>query len=306
MNLEERVFIEDLVPKSPSLNLAMNMRMNELVLKGDYQSSVRIYKHTPGVILGYRESINDVSQEYCKMRCIEIVERKTGGSAVGVDPKTVLCYTEYIATGEKSPDITKWYKKLVKPIAEQLNGNGRVAAVEGAYYIRVQKDDEMIPFIGHAAAVKRQIIQLDGIVHIEKPKVEEIEQVLKLRRLYNYQGQKYLIAGDYVVPVTKGLSPEQIAAFDKKDSQIVRDERDELRKILGLHDIGLDERKFIDMLYASFQKSIGPMKKTSPEKVNYGNIAKLRNEFKGSPNGLKQGLGHCFVDLVEPEPKELK
>lgn len=303
MNLEDRIFIDDEEPKSPSHNLALNVRFNELVSSGKYQAAVRIYKHKPGVILGRMESIADVNEDYCRTNNIEIVERITGGSAVVVGPDEALCYSAFIKVQNKF-DLTENYKKLVTPILEELKKRGILAEVQGAYYIRVNKGDSKPPIIGHAATVRNNAMQLDGIIHSKNLKVEQIQRILNLRQLYEFEGHKYVVAGNEVYPIVNGVPVEQMPKFRKEAGKLVRDEKNELEQIPGLFELKVSEEEFKEVLYNAFTNSLGSLREASLDEINQDNLDILKERFQKRPRGNNRGLGHCFIDLVEPEPKE--
>jgi lipoate-protein ligase A len=309
MSLEERLFIVDYEPKAPSLNLAINALWYEKVKNDNPGVVVRVYKHMPGVILGYRESMDDVNEGYCTQHGIEVVERKTGGSAVVVDPANVLCYTAFINASRETVDLTRWYKRLVFPLRDQLKTKGVRATVEGAYYIRIEEKDKKPPVIGHAAHIYKEqgkkIIQFDGIVHVTNLDVEQIERMLRLRELWVSNKHQYIVTSRDSYPVINGVAKENMPPFNKEGSRMLRDEREELKDIRSLSNMGLSEEAFVDCLYEAMGNALGVLKKEKPFHFDKEEIEKTKKKFQKRPDGYKCGLGHCFIDLLEPEPMEL-
>ena len=78
-------------------NGPMNMAIDEAILYAVENNiappTIRFYKWNPGCIsLGYRQTISDINQEFCKELGIDIVRRITGGRAVYHDT-TDLTYS---------------------------------------------------------------------------------------------------------------------------------------------------------------------------------------------------------------------
>ena len=171
MSLEDRVFFVDRKIHSPSENLAINALSVDLVKEGTYDFITRVYKHSPGVILGMRQSIADVDISYCDKLGYEVVKRPTGGSAVVVDPNGFICYSVFLnmeklgIKGGPHP----LYKAITFPLAQNLGEN---VFVEGTYYLRYKSNGSNIPFGGHAIKVhkkprKADVYQFDGIINLE-------------------------------------------------------------------------------------------------------------------------------------------
>ncbi len=297
MSLERKIFVYESEPKLPSYNLAVNESIMKSMMKGDYDSVARVYRHKAGVILGHLESREDVNQEYCLKNDIEIVHRETGGSAVIVDPNLTLCYSVFVPMGN-IPDVTYWYRKLSFALLEKLKEKVKTMDIRGAYYVRVEKEGEFVPFIGHAARRKGnedKFLQFDGIVHTQGLLKHPLLESLRLRQLYSYGGEKFLKMGKEYYTL-KGTAVNGLGKQIEKEGVLVKDELKELQKVPGLAEVGISKEEFIQMLFNAFNTSIGPL-----VKKGCNNFFSHHEKEKKQVHGSRFGLGHCFVDLVEPE-----
>lgn len=297
MNLEKRIFLVENEPRQPSENLAINRYCIELVKNGSYDLIARAYTHRKGIILGRGESLGDVNEEFCNLKGYEIVERPSGGSVVVVNEDLVLCYSIFFnwKAFNFGNDIGKLYKAVTIPLAKRL---GKNISVEGAYYLRANLGDSKIPFAGHAARVEGEGIQFDGIINKTKFDIGLLGKLIKLRELYSYNGELYILLGNEAY----NLKGERVYDFNSERAKLVRDERKELGKILGLRELGINEKHFIDSLYDTINEVFGITQKTGLKIKE--DIKKLAQEIKDNSKGGKKGLlGHCFVDFIEPEPR---
>jgi len=300
MSLENRVFLHEKEVKTPSENLAINKMCSDLIKTNIYDLIARVYYHSNGVILGNAESLFDINEFYCKENGYEIVRRPSGGSVILVDPKLVLCYSIFFDSDKFNlgKDLTRIYKAITIPFARKL---GKNITVEGAYYLRLKLNGASIPFAGHAMRFYNQrIVQFDGVVNRKAFDIEILEKALNLRELYTFEGKEYIVVNGKAY----NLEGKEINKFDKKRAIFLRDEKRELEKVLGIEEIGLNDEEFVKALYSTLVDVFGKIKIVDEINLNKNdllkNIKKIKEEVSG---GTKTCLGHCFVDLVEKEPR---
>src|SRR3989344_5400436 len=299
MDLERKIFLVDKEIKSPSENLAINKYYVSLVKEGKYDLITRVYSHSNGIILGYNESINDVYMDFCNKNRHEVVRRFTGGSAVVVDPETSLSYT-LIFNPENlgmRKDITMLYKKITIPLAKNL---GKNVTVEVTYYLRIRRNGYSVPFAGHAINMHDgDVVQFDGIINRTSFDTDHLSRVLKLRELYLLNGVKY-IKSDGKIYDLKG---SQVNLLNLKQANLLRSEIDELKKVQGLKEIGIDDSKFIDLFRKTIKDVFGEVTERHIQ-INQSSLSLLQREIKNNTKGgTKAGLGHCYIDFLEPEPR---
>ncbi len=293
MNLENKIFICEDSPKQPSLNLAINRAVVDAVKEGKYDAVARVYTHTNGVILGYAESIDDVNQAYIEENDLEVIKRPSGGSAILVAPDLTLCYTLIFNPKkfEIKKDTKEIYNKITLLLAQQL---GERFVVRGRYYIRVKIGEKEVPFAGHAMKFWKDIVQFDGIVHKKGLDLNLFSEVLNLRELFEYEGEKYIRMDGSIYNI-KG---ERIKSLPR-DAVLTKTEEESLKEIRGLNDLGISEDEFINHLYKTFHSLFPDMKRDLTVQVD--GIDKYQREIQQSKFGNIPALGHCFVDFMEPE-----
>jgi hypothetical protein len=298
VNLTKKVFVYDKEPRSPSENLAINRHVVGSIENGKFDLITRVYHHTLGVILGYHESARDVDEVFCEKYGYEIVRRPTGGSAIVVDPTSSICYSvifDLDKTG-KEKDITKIYKEITIPLAKNL---GKGTVVEGTYYLRSRINGENIPFAGHALKLYGNIVQFDGVINRTRMDMGVMEGVLNLRKLHGLNGENYVSVNGSAY----NLEGKKVDV-DLSGAEILRDEALELRKMHGLRQLGLDDESFIHALYSTVGEVFDDVERIGALEFDNEVVEAFRKEILDQSRGGKQtGLGHCFVDLVEPEPK---
>jgi lipoate-protein ligase A len=298
MTLERKVFLLEEQPKAPSENLARNQHFVNLIKDKKYDLIARMYRHTNGVILGHHESTNDVDLNFCRENGYEIVRRPTGGSAVVVNPEIAICYTIMFdpETINKTVDIPKLYKEITIPLAKNL---GSDVTVEGAYYLRIKRNGTNTPFAGHAIKMyDGKIVQFDGMINRTSFDIETLSRALKLRQLYTLNGEKYVVVDGQSYNL-KGTPTN----FDVENATLIGNEREELEKIQGLKEIGLDDNYFLKVFKKTLTEVFGEVKTTALNPDSQI-LSVLQEEFRqNEEKGNKSGLGHCYVDFVEPEPR---
>ena len=293
MNLEKKVFLFDRNARKPSENLAINKICFDLVRDGDYDLIGRAYYHSNGVILGTGESIYDVNKDFCLKNEFEVVRRPSGGSAILVMPELTLCYSLFFKSVQNPDSI---YKLLTIPLAKKL---GSSFSVEGAYYIRVKSNDKKVPFAGHA--IKKDsfdIVQFDGVVNKDSFDIELLSKVLKLRKLYEVDGRKFVLIGED----TFDLNGNKIKV-DNTRFKLLRDETEELKSIIGLRNIEMSDDFYVGNLFSVVQQVFGNVLRINNLAFDENILKEERKKIITDLDGGKFGLGHCFVDFIEPEPR---
>ncbi len=300
MSLERKIFLIDKEARPPSENLAMNNLFLRLIKEGKYDLIARIYCHTNGIILGNSESISDVYADTCCKQNFEIVRRLSGGSAIFATPDIVLCYSLFFngMNLNINVNVTDVYKSITIPLAKKL---GRDISVEGTYYLRVKRDGESIPFAGHAMKVYgRDIVHFDGVVNKTVFEIDILSRLIKLRELYSFDGENYIVVDGKAYT----LSGKPIDKFNKSKAILLRSEKEELKKIIGLKEIGIEEDLFISILYDSLNDLFGGISRVDKIDIDSLELRKTSEEIKkDASHGRRSCLGHCFVDLLEPEPR---
>ena len=272
-------------------NLAYNEACLNQVRSG--YPIVRIFTFSqPGLILAKHESLWDVRDDHQHLA----TRRHTGGSVIYVDQNT-LGYTVIFRKKDLEKSIRDVYRKLTEPIAQALREEGLNATIGNLFSLRV--DGKVIG--GHAQYRSTKGIQYDGIVHIEKPDVEKIEKAIRLRTLC-LSGSNKVVCIDGNVYDIDGTHLGQENQFALKT---LRDERREISEMPGLREFGLSQRDYIDMIKQFFERVFN-MQSVDDDLRNFQSSAielaekKYRN-MDWVSDGKRKGLGHCFVDLVEPE-----
>ncbi|MFP4195963.1 MAG: biotin/lipoate A/B protein ligase family protein [Candidatus Woesearchaeota archaeon] len=293
---ERNIFWNDDVVKSPSENLAINRYCVDLIHQGKYDVIARTYLHDKGIILGNRESIDDVNVDFCKQEGYEITSRPTGGSAIVTGPNLTLCYSVFY-NSEKFGDkfnIHDAYKSITFPLAKNL---GEKFSIVGNYYLRYELDDGLVPIAGHAMKSYNTITQFDGVINIKKFDMDTIEKVLRLRELWVSDDSKYLeVEGEFYDLQGKKTDPSNSSL------EFIRSEKRELEKIIGLEDIGMTVTEFKRTFKQSLEEVFGTLYETKFSVLDEDTIHKYEKELNVKSHGSGQRfLGHCFVDLVEEE-----
>ncbi len=300
MSLEKRVFLIEKNPKSAGENLAINQICIDLIKNNKYEVIARAYYHKKGVILGNSESYFDIYEDFCNKNQYEIVRRASGGSAILVDPNLVLCYSIFFNCNNENlgKDLTNIYKNITIPLAKNL---GKNFSVEGAYYLRTKINGISVPLAGHAMKIHNQeIVQFDGVINRTSFEIEELSKVIKLRELYYYEGKNCIISDCEAFE----LSGKKINNFDYSKATFLRSEKIELKKVVGLKEIGISDNHFLDVLFNTLECLFGNLNKVNNIKIYKNTINKFHEEIKkDTKGGNRILLGHCFVDLIEPESR---
>lgn len=298
MSLEEKVFVIDKKPKSPIENLAINAYCAKLVGTGKYSLIGRAYYHNPGVILGHNESLTDVDTAKCASLGYEVARRPTGGSAIVVDPKSVLCYSVFFMpkTFGLKEGVTETYRAMSIPLAKEL---GKGIIVRGTYYLRADIGFDEVPIAGHALKIhsekKGRVMQFDGVVNRTALDVERISQLLKLRELHTSGGRNYLVVGGKAYDENGNLA-------NNSGLVKIRSEREELERCIGLRELKITDIQFLKALYNVMRSNFGDVELGSI-RPNPSDIKKISSQIRRKKGaGKRERLGHCFVDLMDPEP----
>jgi len=297
MSLEKKVFFHDRLPKSPSLNLAINKAIVHAIKAGKYDAVGRVYYHTNGIILGNNESKDDIYQNNCGLYGFEVVTRPTGGSAILVTPELNMCYSIFfhLKRTNRERNTTKLYMELTLPLQEFL---GEQFDVQGKYYLRVRHNGSYIPFAGHSLHLSKDLVQFDGVVHKHRLDPSFISNFIKLRELHKLGDEKY-IRMDNAIYNNKGSKVENITL---SSTTIVRSEKEELERVLGLQELNIREEDYADSLYKLMCTLFDDVVKIDTLQLNQKKILVYQMRLSHINNGRVIGLGHCFIDFMEAEP----
>jgi hypothetical protein len=286
----ENIIHDDPVPRKPREQLARNLRAAELVFEEAYGAIVRIYRFTPGVILGLNQSLDDVNREECERHGYEIVRRPTGGSAVIVDPEQTLCYSFFFPSNSRLPNIVRSYHDIVVPFASHL-GDGMI--VDRLFSLIPPGSEH--PLAGHAMAhhYHNAITQLDGIFHVSAPDADRFARLLKMRELYEHNETPIIASnGSYYSRTGRVL-----ADVDVRSLMFKRSEHDEISRFVGLRSIGMSESKVTRALYHTARMRFGPI--TLTDQLDYADLTHHLERVDRAARTPKKwnAQGHCFVDF---------
>lgn len=246
----------------------------------------------PGVILAKRESLWDVRDDFHYVA----TRRNTGGSVIYVDSGT-LGYTLLFHKDDlDSGRVMNVYKRLTAPLVAGLKEKGLPAELGNLFSIRL--DGKVVA--GHAQYNRKDSVQYDGIIHLKKPNVERIGEAIKLRTL-SHNGSAHVICVDGEV---YGLDGSFLGREEDFELNHIRDERQEISDMPGLEDFGLGKEEYTEIIRTSFERLFGMNSKEELPDVDQEAENLRRNKYTNKDwikKGSKRALGHCFVDLIEPE-----
>ncbi|MEM4336958.1 MAG: hypothetical protein QXG86_03060 [Candidatus Woesearchaeota archaeon] len=298
---KKNVLVIDKEVRKPSENLWINNYYSNLIKNGEYNSITRFYKHKKGVILGANESVEDINIEECIKEGYEVVRRPSGGSVIVVEPMLNLCYSLFFNPKIFGSDINinGIYKAITFPLAKNLGSRFKV---EGTYYLRYDIGDKKVVVGGHAIKTEKNVIQFDGVINLKKFDVKKLEELIKLRDLYESEGKKYIL--------WEGRFYDKKGNFVKelRNGHLLRSEKKELEQVLGLEDIGLSEKFFISAMKKTIEEifgvaEYGQIPVSMRNKKQYTNKYIIKKTQKLGEGKKRKRLGHCFVDFVEEETR---
>jgi len=290
-----KIFLRETHPRAPSENLAVNELCSGIIGRGDLDFIARIYTHTNGVILGNTQSIFDIRTNACHAQGYEVVRRPTGGSAIIVDKEATLCYSLFYKVPPSRLNLTREYESITIPLAQNL---GPGFSVEGTYYLRYKKDEHGYPIAGHAMRSKKGVLQFDGVINLTQLDVQLVSQLLKLRELYK-SGEESRIIMDGTVYDLRGRK-----SYPLEKSSLVMSEEEELGKMSGLGELGYSKQDFIGAFYKTITALFGEVQAGDSYDFPQSSIMLAQEQLKKELNkGRRICLGHCFIDMLEPEPK---
>ncbi|MFT4307840.1 MAG: biotin/lipoate A/B protein ligase family protein [Candidatus Woesearchaeota archaeon] len=285
----ERIIHDDTVPRSPREHLARNLRAAQLVFEGVHESIVRIYRHTPGVILGLNQSLEDVDRRACEELGYELVRRPSGGSAVVVDPDQALCYSVFFLSHTVRPKPFPLYESFVRPFVSEL---GDRFSVDGYFY--VYAPDSEHPVAGHAMAHhhRNAVTQIDGIIHLSDPDVERFSRVLRMRELYTRSGTPIIRSNGAYYSKTGKL----LTNADRSSLTWSRCERSEISRSIGMRRLGIPESAIVQAIARASERRFGEV--TRVGSFDYGDVDEYRIRVDEDLVPKKwNAQGHCFVDF---------
>ena len=293
----KRMFLQERGPRSPSENLAVNEACSRMVRDGSFEAICRVYTHRKGVILGNSQSVFDIYPERCDAHGYEVVRRPSGGSVIVVDDASTLCYSLFFGSDHFGRfDLTDIYKRITFPLAKNL---GDAFTVEGTYYLRHSTEGKSYPVAGHAMRSSRGVVQFDGVVNLTHPDMHTVPELIKLRELYSV-ADKIVIRMDGTAYDMKGRPLD----VDLSRARLVLSESDELKSMPGLRELGYSADGFIDALRQTFTTVFGKADRIDSYDFPQPELDHNREKLKKQVGkGNRICLGHCFVDLLEPEPK---
>lgn len=284
----------DQTARNPSENIAINRECVNQIQNKKYDLIARFYTHKKGIILGNSESSQDVNIDYCTQNNYEVIRRPSGGSAIVVEPDLTLCYSLFFSNPSKF-DINEIYKKITLPLARNL---GEKFSIKGNYYLRFENNGKSVPIAGHAMKSYGDIIQFDGVINKKAFDVEKVARLIKLRELYQDNQNKY-------ISVNKELFDLKGKKVNLRRSQLklIRSEKKELEDIVGLQDICLSERDFINTFRTTLEELFGHLQEGEISINNQGLLPYAKESKKLDNHKKRIFLGHCFVDLIDEELK---
>ncbi len=272
-----------------------NLAYNEACLNRVESGSpmLRIFTFSrPGLILAHGESLWDLRDKFHSLA----TRRHTGGSVIYVD-KDTLGYTLLFHKSDLPGNVVDIYTALTNPLVLGLKERGIDAELGRLFSIRI--GGKVIG--GHAQYSKKDVVQYDGIVHLKKPSITNIDQTIKLRVL-SQNGEGRVICIDGEVYDLKGNHLGEAKDFNLNK---IRDEREEISSMPGLSDFGVQPTDYIDLIRSSFQNVFHMEAAESSLDHLREDARKLEQSKYRSTDWIRAGtrrcLGHCFVDLVEPE-----
>jgi lipoate-protein ligase A len=281
------------IPRLASENLAINKICAEIISENKVDFLARFYYHKKGVILANNQSIKDLYEKNCNELGYEVSKRTSGGSSIIVSPKLTLCYSLFFKPNFLSTrfDFNTVYKKITCDLIKNL---GKEFEIKGNYYLRFKG----FPIAGHAIKSYSKAIQFDGVLHLTSLDVNEIFKLIKLRKLVKKDEKNYILIKNQIFNL-RGKKVD----LEKKDLIILRDEKEELGKIIGLPNTNLSLDDFLAAFYKTINSVFGPQEILDEYSFDVYKVLKYKNEILDKKY-LSKGrinLGHCFVDLLEPE-----
>lgn len=273
-----------------------NLAINEACLNSVEAGSpiLRVYTFSSeGLILARHESIWDVRKPEIATR------RNTAGSVIYCDP-TTLGYSVFFRPEDLTDDVTKVFRLLTRPIAENLKPklNGSEVSVGRVFSIRVEGK----VLAGHAQYNTKKSVQYDGFVHVLKPDADKISGLIKLRELCGLDGNNVLCIDGEVFDMKGKFLGER----ERLDLKIIRKERDVIAGIPGLKGLGLTLEDYAVILKEGMESAFrcSSIESELPAELFRGSQEPLEKRYANKEwvkSGRKRHLGHCLVDFVEPE-----
>ncbi len=104
-------------------NMAIDEAVSESVALGESLPTIRFYKWLPSAVsIGYFQSLKDeVFEDVCKRKEIDVVRRRTGGGAVFHDSEGEITYSVIAPEQMFSSDILKSYHEICNWIIDALS-----------------------------------------------------------------------------------------------------------------------------------------------------------------------------------------
>ncbi len=284
--MESKICFVQKQPLNPAYNMQINERYLNLVQDGTFHAVARIYSHSPGIILAQHQSLNDLDLTFCKTHNLDITVRPTGGAAVYVSPLHTLCYSIVLNTDalDLKKDTTHLYRGFTHILESKLKEHGVPASLSNAqWYITTKVDDHIIPLIGHSMRVKKNVYQIDGIANLRSLPLDIVSKAIKMRELYDYDGEKCILVDGKYIKSTPG-------SVDVNKLKLIKREYDELNRMKGVLDYGLSEEAFHKIISDSITQFMSGALVKDEDLPSLGKIENVQH-----PTGNSEGLGHCFV-----------
>lgn len=274
-------------------NMAINHACLDAVSEGVYDQIIRVYGFSrPGAILSNHQDIWDIREE--ARVGLDITRRPTGGSVVLVDGNTIG-YSVFLKT-ESKIDVIKVYRKFTERVVSVLERYQIPDLTQGDWYVKINGG----VVAGHAQQNRGFVSEFQGLIRLTKWDMPSLAKTLRLRKLAENDGNRYIIIDDEVY----NLNGNQVNIVTEH-LRIVRDEHAELAAAPALTEYGITKDDLIDRLASSLAEL--DERHALPQELL--DNAALHEKHYRDPDWVhkKDGditrcLGHCFIDLVEQEP----
>lgn len=292
-NMVHNYFEFDDIPKKSSTHLAINKYCGDLISSGKAHTITRFYYHDNAVILANAQSTEDIYVDQANSMGFEIIRRPTGGSVIVATPGDMLCYSIFLPISifdEKR--VSNYYKSFTLPLAQKLGDDFEIA---GAYYLRYKGE----PIAGHALDVKKEYVQIDGLIHTKKPDVSLLSKLIKMRKLYSSA------QGDVIEMDGKFYKGSNEIDFSREEYTPTLDEVQILSGFQGLDATSYSPEEYSHKIKETLESILGSVEWKTVLPHDSQIVAKYQQEILKDTfsKGFQKAQGHCFVDFSEPEPR---
>jgi hypothetical protein len=292
--MKKNYFIFDKEAKSATTHLAINKYCSNLINEGSADCIVRFYYHNNAVILANAESISDINENNAKQLGFEVLRRPSGGSVIVATPKDMLCYSIFLPTEIfDKKTASSYYKKFTFPLASKLGSEFEIA---GAYYLRYQKQ----PIAGHAMKTEKKYVQIDGLIHTQKPDIDLISKLIHLRELYKTEfGDSIKMNGNFY------FKDKILENYNENEFEFLYSEKELISNFPGLNSTPFTPETYSQKIKETLEELIKSKVWKEKLELNIPIIKKYQKEINEELQKPRHQIaqGHCFVDFSEPEPE---